>query len=291
MMPRIVDAVVPGRHGGVPVRHYEPDPAAPARQPTVVWLHGGGFTHGDLDMPESHAVSEVLARSGSVVVAVDYRRVPVGGWWRRPKTGVVPDVRHPVPLEDVVDVVTQTLSEHEHADLVLGGASAGACLAAAATLRLVSEGSPGPARLLCVYGIFHAALPPYTAEQRARLRGRHGLLQYRPAMIKLMSRNYVGRAAITDPFAFPGGHDLQGHAADVVLDADRDSLRASGERFAAELAAAGFTVAVRRRVRRTGTGSSTGPRPRRLPTASPASCAGSGSGCPERRAAAQGVGR
>ena len=242
MTPRIVDAVVPGRHGGVAVRHYEPDAAAPARQPTVVWLHGGGFTHGDIDMPESHAVSKELARSGFVVVAVDYRRVPVGGWWRRPKTGVVPDVRHPVPLEDVVDVVTQTLTGHEDRDLVLGGASAGACLAAAATLRLVSEGSAGPARLLCVYGIFHSALPPYTAQLRARLLGRHGLLQYRPAMIKLMSRNYVGRAAVTDPFAFPGGHDLRGMPPTLVLDADRDSLRASGEQFAAELAAAGSQV-------------------------------------------------
>ena len=242
MTPRIVDAVVLGRHGVVPVRHYEPDAAAPGSQQTVVWLHGGGFTHGDLDMPESHAVSEELARWGSLVVAVDYRRVPVGGWWRRPKTGVVPDVRHPVPLEDVVDVVTQTLSEHRNRDLVLGGASAGACLAAAATLRLLSEGSPGPARLLCVYGIFHAALPPYTAEQRARLRGRHGLLQYRPGMIKLMSQNYVGRSAITDPFAFPGGHDLHRMPPTLVLDADRDSLRASGERFAAELAAAGSQV-------------------------------------------------
>ena len=173
MTLRIVDAVVLGRHGVVPVRHYEPDAAAPASQQTVVWLHGGGFTHGDL---------------------------------------------------------------------VLGGASAGACLAAAATLRLLSEGSPGPARLLCVYGIFHAALPPYTAEQRARLRGRHGLLQYRPGMIKLMSRNYVGRSAITDPFAFPGGHDLHRMPPTLVLDADRDSLRASGERFAAELAAAGSQV-------------------------------------------------
>ena len=175
-------------------------------------------------------------------MAVDYRRVPVGGWWRRPKTGAAPDVRHPMPLEDVVDVVTQTLSGNGDRDLVLGGASAGACLAAAATLRLLSEGRPGPARLLCAYGIFHAALPPYTAEQRARLRGRHGLLQYRPVMIKLMSRNYLGRAAITDPFAFPGGHDLRGMPPTYVLDADRDSLRASGERFAAELAAAGSQV-------------------------------------------------
>lgn len=242
MTPRIIDAVVPGRHGGVPVRRYEPETAARSSQPTVVWLHGGGFTHGDLDMPESHAVSEELARSGSVVVAVDYRRVPVGGWWRRPKTGVVPDVRHPVPSDDVVDVVTQTLSEYGDRDLVLGGASAGACLAAAATLWLLFAGSPGPARLLCAYGIFHAALPPYTAEQRARLRGRHSLLQYRPAMIKLMARNYLGRAAITDPFAFPGGHDLRGMPPTLVLDADRDSLRASGERFAAELAAAGSQV-------------------------------------------------
>jgi acetyl esterase len=58
-----------------------------------------------------------------------------------------------------------------------------------------------------------------------------------------MIRNYAGRVeAMADPFAFPGGHDLGGMPPTLVLDADRDSLRASGQRFAAELADRGVDV-------------------------------------------------
>lgn len=46
---------------------------------------------------------------------------------------------------------------------------------------------------------------------------------------------------MADPFAFPGGHDLSGMPPTLVLDADRDSLRASGERFATELPTVGST--------------------------------------------------
>jgi hypothetical protein len=41
----------PGPHGPVPVRVYARDPAAEA--PCLVWLHGGGFIGGDLDMPQA----------------------------------------------------------------------------------------------------------------------------------------------------------------------------------------------------------------------------------------------
>jgi xylan 1,4-beta-xylosidase len=51
-----------------------------------------------------------------------------------------------------------------------------------------------------------------------------------------MNRNYAGRPeALADATAFPGGHDLRGFPPSLLVDADRDSLRASGGAFAAEL--------------------------------------------------------
>ncbi len=43
------DLEVAGPHGPIPVRVYEPDGPAEA---VLVWAHGGGFRHGDLDMPD-----------------------------------------------------------------------------------------------------------------------------------------------------------------------------------------------------------------------------------------------
>ena len=45
-----------------------------------------------------------------------------------------------------------------------------------------------------------------------------------------------------DPRAFPGGHDLTGLPDTLMLDADRDSLRASGGAFAEELRRAGVPL-------------------------------------------------
>jgi acetyl esterase/lipase len=252
------DDIVEGRHGKVPIRRYQPlgarSGAVPgtgtgartaAGPPVVVWLHGGAFSHGGLDQQESHAVGLALAESGFAVTAVDYRRVPPWSWWRPPRPGVLGGIRYPVPLDDVIDVVrhVRTESDVSGTDLVLGGASAGACLATAAALRLHREGVPGPDRLLLAYGTFHAALPRIRAELRARIRGRHAVMQFQPGTVEKMNRNYAGSAeAMADPFAFPGGHDLTGMPPTLVLDADRDSLRASGEAFARELAAAGVAV-------------------------------------------------
>jgi xylan 1,4-beta-xylosidase len=146
-------------------------------------------------------------------------------------------IRFPIPLEDVLDVVDQVRSEAVHGRITLGGASAGACLAAAATLRLIRENRPGPAAVVLAYGTFHADLPPIPDELGARIRGRHAIAQFRPQTVERMNRNYAGRPeAMADATAFPGGHDLTGFPPTLLVDADRDSLRASGGAFAAELA-------------------------------------------------------
>lgn len=257
-----IDGSITGPHGPVPIRRYAP--AAPpggtapsTLSPTIVWLHGGGFFAGNLDMAESDAVARSFAAAGFRVVTVDYRLVPpVGSRW--PIRRGAPTVRYPVPLDDVVAVVEQIQSESPDG-VVLGGASAGACLAAATVARLAqSAGLPGqpgqvslPAQpgnasqplrgVFFIYGLFHAVFPAPPADL-VRPTGRRRYT-HAPAMLNLMSRNYAGSSdALSDPFAFPGGHPLPPFPRTLMIDADHDSIRASSAAFANELGTAGVDL-------------------------------------------------
>src|SRR4051794_18743624 len=92
--PHVVtwETAAPGPHGPVPVRVYEPAGDGAAR-PCLVWVHGGGFIGGDLDMGEADwTAREICARAGAIVVSVDYRLAVDG-------------VHYPIPLNDCVAAV------------------------------------------------------------------------------------------------------------------------------------------------------------------------------------------
>ena len=242
----ISDEVIDGRHGPVPVRRYAAGAGPSQDKDPLIWLHGGAFSWGGLDQLESHAVACALANEGWPVIAVDYRLAPPWSWIKKPQPGVLPGIRYPVPLDDVIDVINAIRKEEPRRRLLLGGASAGACLAAAATIRLRDEKKEGPDRLILAYGTFHAALPALTPEIKTRVRGRYGIAQFNPATVERMNRNYAGSlAAMSDPHAFPGGADLSGFPPTLMLDADHDTLRASGQAFRDELKAAGTTIEYR----------------------------------------------
>lgn len=232
----VENAVIDGLHGPIPIRTYTP--LSGEIRENLLWLHGGGFSHGGLDQLESHAVSAAIASVGVRVRAVEYRLVPPWNPLRDVKTSPLPGVRYPIPQDDVMAAYFSFQDEHGRS--VLGGASAGACHAAAAALRMRDEGATGPTRLLLVYGTFHAALPPASEELRERIRGIRGALQFSPKTVARMNYNYAGaRDALHNPHVFPGAHDLTGLPPTFAMDADRDSLRASGLAFSEELRAAG----------------------------------------------------
>lgn len=230
----IADGVVLGPHGPVPVRRYAP---ASVRSPRLLWVHGGAFVSGGLDQRESHEVAVALAARGVPVTTVDYRRASSRlSRLLRLERGA--DVRFPVPADDVLAVAR---SERLRGPLVVGGASAGAALAASAALSLDEEGIAAEGAVL-VYGILHAVLPPPSAEARSRIRARGPRFALHTATgVALMNRHYAG-AQRAERRAFPGGHPLDRFPPCLVLDADRDALRASGTAFAAELAAADMPV-------------------------------------------------
>jgi acetyl esterase len=128
---QIEDRTIPG-NPDVPVRIYRPHHA----QGAIVWLHGGGFVMGGLDIEHPWAV-RIANDSGAVLMSVGYR--------------LAPEHRFPAALDDAYLALTWT-AEHaaelgiDPRRIAVGGHAAGAGLAAAVALRAREQQGP-PIRL------------------------------------------------------------------------------------------------------------------------------------------------
>jgi acetyl esterase/lipase len=123
---------IPGAPGApdVAVRVYRAAAAQAQPVPAIVWMHGGGLMLGsyDLDQPFLDAL---VASTGCVAVSVDYR--------------LAPETPFPGPADDCFAALAWLRDAAgelgvDPQRLAIGGASAGACLAAACALRARDEG-------------------------------------------------------------------------------------------------------------------------------------------------------
>ncbi|MGO1538445.1 MAG: alpha/beta hydrolase fold domain-containing protein [Leucobacter sp.] len=248
----------PNRLGSeqVPVRLYEPEGEPWA---TLVWAHGGSFVHGDLDWPEAHWVSQKFADAGLRVYSVDYGLASEG-------------VKAPAPANDVAAVLREVVPLAP-GPVFVGGASAGANLAVQAALTQVAHATAQAdvanqqpdsvpaeiAALILEYPSLHRVQPvnPEIAELTSALEERR---QFGPERIAEMYDFYLaesaeraGSAALAPaPNGYPLAPLVVGElaAADlallpptVIVNAEADDLRASGEQFAGQLRDAGVPVA------------------------------------------------
>jgi acetyl esterase len=231
----IEDSVVVGAGGDIRVRDYRP--ASPATPMPFLWVHGGGFVSGGLDQKESDAPARYLAAAGRWVRTVDYRLAPNPGLFREPKLGAAPG-RFPAAHHDVLAVAAE-LRREAGAPITLGGASAGANIAAGVVIAMRASGDELPSGLVLAYGAFHSVMP----ENESIESSLHGLIArwaFNSAMVRRIALNYIGdEQLLSDPRAFPGGQDLHGFPPTFTLDATNDRLRRSGHAFSEELRAAG----------------------------------------------------
>ncbi|MEY9951488.1 alpha/beta hydrolase [Leifsonia sp. EB34] len=217
---RTRDLVVTAPSGPQPARLYRDD-TVPHAGAALVWVHGGAFIGGYLDMPESNWVALELAARGIPVLAVDYVKC-------------LGDVHFPAPSDDVLAAWRYARANSaellgvESGTLLLGGASAGGNLAAGAVARLRDSGAALPAGLVLVY----PALDPD---------GSHpGAVPDPTSPAAQLSLNFAGsEARLHDPHAFPGLGSVGGFPPTLVVVCEQDGLRPSGEAFAARLANAG----------------------------------------------------
>jgi len=242
------DVTLDGPHGPLGVRVYAPE--APTG-PGLVWLHGGSFAGGDLDMPEADWVARRFATHGVTVVSVDYRRAPLSGLGLPSSDPAQPDegVHYPVASEEAAFAFEWSAgSDLAAGPWVLGGASAGGNLASGATLRLMSDGGVLPALVVLAYPSLHAVQPTPDAALRAALDADPDADRFGPEPLLRIYENYLG-GPVTDAeiFAVPGlatAAELADFPPTVIVNSDVDELRVSGETFAATLRDAGAHVDV-----------------------------------------------
>jgi len=226
----VSDRVIPGPAGDLPVRVYRPDGAP---RPVFVYLHGGGWTLGDLDTHDTMCRRLSLA-ADCMVVSVAYR--------------LGPEDPYPAPMDDVVAAV-RWVADHaaevggDPTRLALGGDSAGGNLTAGAVIRLRDEGGPQVALQALIYP---ATLPQF--EMLSFYENAEGYF-LTTADVVWFWNNYLGPdpSTRTDPYACPGiAPDLAGLPPAVIITADFDPLRDDGDTYAIKLRNAGVPVAARR---------------------------------------------
>jgi acetyl esterase len=125
LMTHTVDEVIDTAGAQVPIRIHRP--TAEAVLPGIVFLHGGGFTVGDLDTHD-RIMRVIAAESGAAVIGVDY--------------SLSPESKFPQALHEVAGVFDRFARSGDDfrrstvRRLAIGGDSAGAMLTLGAALLL-----------------------------------------------------------------------------------------------------------------------------------------------------------
>ena len=136
----VTERMIPGPDGDLPIRVYRAEGLGD-RAPVVLYLHGGGWTIGDLEGYDEQ-FRAVASTAGAVVVALEYRLAP----------------EHPFPA--AVDDSWAALcwvSEHaaelgiDPGRLVVAGDSAGGNLSAVLSLLARDRGGPVIAHQFLIY--------------------------------------------------------------------------------------------------------------------------------------------
>lgn len=226
---------IPGPAGDIPARHYRPVAETGERSPAplLVFYHGGGFVFGDLDSHDS--VCRLVCRDAGVhVLSIDYRLAP----------------EHPAPAA-VDDSYAAYLWAREHAvqlgadprRVVVGGDSAGGCLAAVVTRLARDAGDPLPALQWLIY-----PATDLRGGTRSRTLLGDGFLLTKHDMEWFQQRYLDGSGVdVTDPRVSPLlVDDFSGLSPALVVTAGFDPLRDEGDAYAARLQEAGVVVDHRR---------------------------------------------
>lgn len=222
----VEDRVIPGPAGDLPIRIYWPDATGPL--PIVLFLHGGGWTIGNLESYDGQART-LCNQVEAVVVGVDYR--------------LAPEHPYPAAFDDCVAAVRWVAAHAEElggdpARLGLMGDSAGGNLVAATTQWARNEGGP-PVKAQCLVYPSADTTKVYPSFEEFS----EGLL-LTAALSTWFGDNYLpDYVRRLEPYASPLlAKDHSGLPPAVVAVASHDPIRDQGEAYADALQAAGVPV-------------------------------------------------
>ncbi|MGE0217585.1 alpha/beta hydrolase [Mycolicibacterium sp.] len=220
------DRVIDGPGGPLPLRVYRP-PSADGELPVVLFIHGGGWSVGDLDSYDGAARIHA-AGANAVVVSVDYRLAP----------------EHPYPAAvDDVGAAAQWVAGNagelgaDAGRFAVAGDSAGGNLAAVTAQLARDSGTPLRFQLLWYPSTtFDTSLPSFTENADAPILTLSSCSGY--------TRWYLGGTdpATASPTLVPARGELTGLPPAYIAVAGYDPLRDDGARYGELLSAAGVPV-------------------------------------------------
>jgi acetyl esterase len=220
----VVDRLIPGPAGELPIRIYSPVPDKPL--PVLVYFFGGGWTLGTIDTAD--AVCRRLANAaGCAVVAVGYR--------------LAPENKFPAAVHDCFAGLTWVVSNLDAPAIAVGGDSAGGNLAAAVTLLARDEGVPLAAQLL-VY-----PNTDYLSDTESLREGDDPYLFNKTSVAWYWGHYLAAPEDGLNPLASPlRAASLSGLPPALVITAEYDPLRDQAEQYAKRLAESGVPVTLSR---------------------------------------------
>lgn len=201
----------------IPVRIYRPRRHERGR--ALVYMHGGGFTAGDLDIDDQRC--RLLARDARcLVVSVGYR--------------LAPEHPYPTPLEDCYAAL-QWVAEHAgeldvHPDhLGVAGCSAGGALAAGIAQLALDRGGPVISMQMLLYAVLDTTTGLAALDEETR------------ADVNRMWDRYLGKLRSTRPaYAAPASRaDLTGLPPAYIAAAEFDTFRDQSTAYAQALSSHG----------------------------------------------------
>jgi acetyl esterase/lipase len=200
-------------------RGFEITPAGadPADRRVYLDIHGGALIMGAGEVCKGMALNTATT-VGARVVAVDYR--------------MPPDHPFPAGLDDCVAFYRMLLREHDPAEIIVGGGSAGGNLAAATILRARDEGLPLPAAAVLVSPEADLTESGDTFRTNAGIDGMGSLMQ--------ANLLYAAGHALTEPYVSPLFGDFgAGFPPTLLAAGTRDVFLSNAVRLHRKLRAAG----------------------------------------------------
>lgn len=220
---------IPGKDGMIPVRIYTPEGKRPF--PTLLYIHGGGWTVGSLDTHDDLCRS-ICHRAHCLVVSVGYR--------------LAPETKFPGALDDCYAAL-EWCAKHatefggDSKRLAIAGDSAGGHLTACTSLYARDHKGPKIVQQVLIYPVTNHAFDTASYHQNAT---GYGLNRVR--MMWYWNHYLAKPEDGKSPYASPlQAKDLRGLPPAFILTAEFDPLRDDGEAYAARLHNAGVPVQCR----------------------------------------------
>ncbi|CAN5903356.1 alpha/beta hydrolase [soil metagenome] len=225
-LARVENISIPADDGTpLPARLYAP---SADRLPVMLYLHGGGFTIGNLETHDS-LCRQLALRSGAAVVALDYR--------------LAPEHRFPRAVDDAWAAMRWLAEQGESngldgTRLAVGGDSAGGTLAAVCAIHAARIGLSLRLQVLITPGTTSFA------DTQSHTRFANGYLLEAQGIAWFFD-HYIDHAQRGDwRFAPLNADDVDGVAQACIVLAECDPLVDEGVAYADRLRAAGVPVAL-----------------------------------------------